>query len=51
VLASGPVTLAALHAAGITVAAAAKEPSVARIVEALANSFAMRDQRVTDKAN
>jgi len=51
VLASGPVTLAALHAAGITKAAAAKEPSVARIVEALANSFAMRDQRVSDKAN
>jgi len=51
VLASGPVTLAALQAAGITAAAAAKEPSVARIIEALANSFAMRDQRVPDKAN
>ncbi len=51
VLASGPVTLAALHAVGITNAATAKEPSVARIVEALANSFAMRDRRVSDKAN
>jgi len=51
VVASGPVTLAALHAAGITTAAAAKEPSVARIIEALANSFAMRDPRVSDRAN
>lgn len=51
VLASGPVTLSALEAAGITTAVAAKEPSVARIIEALANSFAMRDQRVSDKAN
>jgi len=51
VLASGPVTLAALHAAGIATAAAAKEPSVARIIEALANSFAMRDPRVSDRAN
>lgn len=42
VLASGPVTLAALREKGITGAGAAKEPSVARIIEALANSFAMR---------
>lgn len=42
VLASGPVTLAALQEKGIAGAGAAKEPSVARIIEALANSFAMR---------
>lgn len=41
VLASGPITLAALREKGIA-AGAAKEPSVARIIEALANSFAMR---------
>lgn len=43
VLASGPVTLAALREKGIARAAAAKEPSVARIIEALANSFAARN--------
>jgi len=51
VLASGPVTLAALHAKGIISAAAAKEPSVARIVEALADSFAVRERRVSNEAN
>jgi uroporphyrinogen-III synthase len=45
VLASGPVTLAALREKGIGGAAAAKEPSVARIVEALANSFAARHRQ------
>ncbi len=39
VLASGPVTLAALQAKGILNAGAAKEPSVARIIDALAHSF------------
>lgn len=51
VLASGPVTLAALQAKGIVSATAAKEPSVARIVEALANSFASREGRVSSEAN
>ena len=51
VLASGPVTLAALHECGITSATGAKEPSVARIIEALANSFSMRDQQISGKAN
>jgi uroporphyrinogen-III synthase len=46
VLASGPVTLSALHARGIASACAAPEPSVARIVEALAHSFKARKQRV-----
>lgn len=45
VIASGPVTLAALQEKGITAAGAAKEPSVARIIEALANSFAMRSDQ------
>ena len=45
VLASGPVTLAALKEKGIAGAGAAKEPSVARIIEALANSFAMRSDQ------
>jgi uroporphyrinogen-III synthase len=51
VLASGPVTLAALQAKGILNAGAAKEPSVARIVEALANSFTARLQPNTGRAN
>jgi uroporphyrinogen III methyltransferase / synthase len=42
VLASGPVTQAALREQGIGNASAAKEPSVARIIEALAHSFAMQ---------
>jgi uroporphyrinogen-III synthase len=51
VLASGPVTLAALNAKGISGARAAAEPSVARIIEALANSFAARERRVSTEAN
>ena len=51
VLASGPVTLAALQAKGIVSATAAKEPSVARIIEALANSFASGERRVSSEAN
>lgn len=51
VLASGPVTLAALHANGISGAVAASEPSVARIVEALANSFRARERRVSTEAS
>ena len=51
VLASGPVTLAELHAKGIVSATAAKEPSVARIIEALANSFAPGERRVPSEAN
>jgi uroporphyrinogen III methyltransferase / synthase len=51
VLASGPVTLAALCARGIANASAAVEPSVVRIIEALANSFEARDQRVSSGAN
>jgi len=50
VLASGPVTLAALHAKGIVSAGAAKEPSVARIVEALANSFTARRGQSSNRA-
>jgi uroporphyrinogen-III synthase len=51
VLASGPVTLAALHSKGITRANAAIEPSVARIIEALANSFEERKRDVSSEAN
>ncbi|MBS1867567.1 MAG: uroporphyrinogen-III synthase [Acidobacteria bacterium] len=51
VLASGPVTLTALHEKGISNARAAAEPSVARIIEALANSFEARDRRVSSEAN
>ncbi len=51
VLASGPVTLAELHTKGIVSATAAKESSVARIIEALANSFASRERRVSTEAN
>jgi uroporphyrinogen-III synthase len=51
VLASGPVTLAALRERGIMSAASAKEPSVARIIEALANSFEGRERRVSSEAN
>ena len=51
VLASGPVTLAALYAKGISSARAAAEPSVARIIEALANSFEARERRVSSEAN
>ena len=51
VLASGPVTLAALHANGIADAVAASEPSVARIVEALANSIRARERRVSTEAS
>jgi uroporphyrinogen-III synthase len=51
VLASGPVTLAALQAKGIVNAGAAKEPSVARIVEALANSFTARQRQNSRRAN
>jgi len=51
VLASGPVTLAALHAHGIASAVAATEPSVARIVEALANSFRARDRQLSSEAS
>jgi uroporphyrinogen-III synthase len=51
VLASGPVTLAALHSRGITKAHTAKEPSVARIVEALANSFEAQKRSTLSEAN
>lgn len=51
VLASGPVTLAALQAKGILNAGAAKEPSVARIVEALAHSFTARLRQDSGRAN
>lgn len=51
VLASGPVTLAALREQGIAIAEAAKEPSVARIIEALANSFLRQSTRASGKAN
>jgi uroporphyrinogen-III synthase len=51
VLASGPATLAALHAKGIGRARAAVEPSVARVIEALANSFEARERRVPGEAN
>src|SRR5262249_36425152 len=51
VLASGPVTLGALRSAGIAFADAAEEPSVARIIEALANSFSMREQGISGRAN
>jgi len=51
VLASGPVTLAALRERGIATAEAAKEPSVARIIEALANSFMVQATRPSSKAN
>lgn len=50
-LASGPVTLAALRERGIASAEAAKEPSVARIIEALANSFLAQATRASSKAN
>ncbi len=50
VLASGPVTLAALRAKGIANAGAAKEPSVARIIEALANSFIARQRQSSSRA-
>ena len=51
VLASGPVTLAALKSKGISNASAASEPSVARIVEALANSFEMQKGNISGEAN
>lgn len=51
VLASGPVTLAALHVNGIASARAAAEPSVARIIEALANSFRARNQQLSSEAS
>ena len=51
VVASGPVTLTALQAKGIPGARAASEPSVARIIEALANSFEARERRVSSEAN
>jgi len=51
ILASGPVTLAALHSRGITRAHASKEPSVARIVEALANSFDAQKRSALSEAN
>ena len=51
VLASGPVTLAALHSKGIIDARSASEPSVARIVEALANSFEARKRSASSEAN
>lgn len=51
VLASGPVTLAALRGKGIASARAAAEPSVARIIEALSNSFGARERRVSSEAN
>jgi uroporphyrinogen-III synthase len=50
VLASGPVTLAALQTKGILNAGAAKEPSVARIIEALANSFTARQRQSSSRA-
>jgi uroporphyrinogen-III synthase len=50
VLASGPVTLAALQSKGIVNAAAAKEPSVARIIEALAHSFTARRLQSSSRA-
>ena len=50
VLASGPVTLAALQGRGILNAGAAKEPSVARIIEALADSFIARERRISSRA-
>jgi len=51
VLASGPVTLRALQEKGIVGAAAAKEPSVARIIEALANSIAARNRENLGSGN
>ena len=51
VLASGPVTFAALRERGITTAEAAREPAVARIIEALANSFLRQSARASGKAN
>jgi uroporphyrinogen-III synthase len=51
VLASGPVTLAALRERGIASAEAAKEPSVARIIDALANSFLAQVTRASNRAN
>ena len=51
VLASGPVTLAALHAKGITNAHTASEPSVARVIEALANSFEAQKRNSVSEAN
>ena len=50
VLASGPVTLAALQAKGIVNAGAAKEPSVARIIEALANLITARQRQCSSRA-
>ena len=50
ILASGPVTLAALQAKGIVNAGAAKEPSVARIIEALANLIAARQRQRSSRA-
>ena len=49
VLSSGPVTLAALHSKGMTSAVAAKDPSVAAIVAALANSFRAREMQVSSE--
>jgi uroporphyrinogen-III synthase len=51
VLASGLVTLAALHSSGIANATAASEPSVASILEALANSFRARNRRLSSEAS
>jgi uroporphyrinogen-III synthase len=51
VLASGPVTLAALHSKGITEAHSAGEPSVARIVVALAHSFEAQKRSKSSEAN
>ena len=51
VLASGPVTLGALRAKGIASATAAAGPSVAGVIEALANSFASRERRVSSGGN
>jgi uroporphyrinogen-III synthase len=51
VLASGPVTFAALHTHGIASAVAATEPSVARIIEALANSFRARNRQLSSEAS
>jgi len=50
ILASGPVTLAALQAKGIVNAGAAKEPSVARIIEALANLITARQRQCSSRA-
>lgn len=51
VLASGPVTLAALKANSTPNATAASEPSVARILDALANSFRARNRQLSSEAS